>query len=73
MDRALVPGGHAIIGAFAPDGPEKCSELQVPRYDAPLMSKRLGPGHGLIQSLMHDHQTPWGRAHRFDFCLFRKT
>lgn len=72
MDRALVPGGHAIIGTFAPDGPEKCSGLPVARYDANLLAERLGPDYRLIQSLMHDHHTPWGSMQRFHFGLFRK-
>ena len=73
MDRALVPGGHAIIGTFAPDGPEKCSGLPVARYDAALLAERLGPGYRLIQSLIHDHHTPWGSMQRFHFGLFKKT
>ena len=72
MDQSLVPGGHAIIGTFAPDGPEKCSGLPVARYDATLLAERLGPGYRLIQSLMHDHVTPWGSVQRFHFGLFRK-
>ena len=72
MDQALVPGGHAINGTFAPDGPEKCSGLPVARYDATLLAERLGPGYRLIQSLMHDHVTPWGSVQRFHFGLFRK-
>ncbi len=72
MDQALVPGGHAIIGTFAPDGPEKCSGLPVARYDATLLADRLGQGYSLIQSLMHDHVTPWGSVQRFHFGLFRK-
>jgi|AntRauTorcE11898_2_1112593.scaffolds.fasta_scaffold17266_2 SAM-dependent methyltransferase len=72
MDRALVPGGHAIIGTFAPDGPEKCSGLPVARYDAALLAERLGPDYRLIQSLMHDHHAPWGSLQQFTFGLFRK-
>ncbi len=72
MDRALVPGGHAIIGTFAPDGPEKCSGLPVARYDAALFAERLGPDYRLIQSLIHDHHTPWGSVQRFHFSLFKK-
>lgn len=72
MDRALVPGGHAIIGTFAPDGPEKCSGLPVARYDAALLAERLGPDYRLIQSLIHDHHTPWGSVQRFHFSLFKK-
>ena len=73
MDRAVVPDVHAIIGTFAPDGPEKCSGLTVARYDATLLAERLGLDYGLIQSLMHDHHTPSGSMQRFHFGLLRKT
>ena len=72
MDRALASGGHAIIGTFAPDGPEKCSGLPVARYDAALLAERLGPGYRLVTSRNHDHHTPWGAVQRFHFGLFRK-
>ncbi len=72
MDRALLPGGHAIIGTFALDGPTSCSGLPVARYDAALLAERLGPGYRLRQSLMHEHRTPWGSVQRFHFGLFRK-
>lgn len=72
MDRALLPGGHAIIGTFALDGPDKCSGLPVARYDAALLSERLGKSYRLVQSLTHDHATPWGSVQRFHFGLFRK-
>lgn len=72
MDRALVPGGHAIIGTFAPDGPTSCSGLPVARYDAALLSQRLGSAYRLVRSLSHEHRTPWGNVQRFHFGLFRK-
>lgn len=48
MDRALVPGGHAIIGTFASDGPTSCRGSPVARYDAALLSERLGSGYRLV-------------------------
>jgi 2-polyprenyl-3-methyl-5-hydroxy-6-metoxy-1,4-benzoquinol methylase len=72
MDRALVPGGHAIIGTFALDGPTSCSGLPVARYDAALLSERLGSGYRLVRSLNHPHRTPWGSVQRFHFGLFQK-
>lgn len=72
MDRALIPGGHAIIGTFALDGPAQCSGLPVARYDAALLSERLGGGYRLVRSLNHEHRTPWGSVQRFHFGLFRK-
>lgn len=32
MRRAVTPGGHAILGTFALDGPERCSGLPTVRY-----------------------------------------
>jgi 2-polyprenyl-3-methyl-5-hydroxy-6-metoxy-1,4-benzoquinol methylase len=32
LTKAVRSGGHAIIGTFAPDGPERCSGLPVPSY-----------------------------------------
>ena len=72
MNRALLPGGYAIIGTFAPDGPASCSGLPVARYDGALLSKRMGAGYQMKMSLLHDHRTPWGSAQRFHFGLFRK-
>lgn len=72
MDRALVPGGHAIIGTFALDGPTTCSGLPVARHDAALLSERLGSGYRLVRSLYHAHRTPWGSVQRFHFGLLQK-
>lgn len=72
MDRALVPGGHAIIGTFALDGPSSCSGLPVDRYDAARLSTRLGDEYRLIRTLNHEHRTPWDSVQRFHFGLFRK-
>lgn len=72
MDRALVPGGHAIIGTFALDGPSSCSGLPVARYDAARLPERLGDRYRLIRTLNHEHRTPWDSVQRFHFGLFRK-
>lgn len=72
MDQALLPGGHAIIGTFALDGPDKCSGLPVARYDAARLSERMGARYTLVQSLIHDHTTPGGSVQRFHFGLLRK-
>lgn len=73
MNRALKPGAHAIIGTFAPDGPERCSGLPVARYDATLLAERLGTDYLLLRSLTYEHQTPKCGVQRFHFGLFRKT
>jgi SAM-dependent methyltransferase len=70
--RAVRPGGHLIIGTFAPDGPERCSGLQVVRYDAASLREMLGSEFALMENRLHDHQTPWGTRQRFQFSRFRR-
>lgn len=72
LRRALRPGGHAIIGTFAPDGPERCSGLMVSRYDANSLAATLGSGFELIDTRRHEHATPWGAIQKFQFSTFRR-
>jgi trans-aconitate methyltransferase len=72
LRRALCPGGHAIIGTFAPDGPERCSGLLVSRYDANSLAATLGGGFELIDTRRHEHTTPWGATQKFQFSTFRR-
>jgi hypothetical protein len=69
---AVRVGGHVIIGTFALDGPERCSELPVVRHDAASIGQMLGPSFELIESRKHSHQTPMGKTQHFQFSLFRR-
>jgi SAM-dependent methyltransferase len=57
---ASAPGGHLIIGAFAEDGPEKCSGLPVARYSADKISDALGAAFVVTQTRREEHVTPGG-------------
>jgi SAM-dependent methyltransferase len=70
--KAVKPGGHAIIATFAPDGPERCSGLPVQRYDAESLRRVVGGAFELIETLRHEHRTPWGSEQHFQFSLFRR-
>lgn len=72
LARALRPGGHAVIGAFAPDGPERCSGLPVARYDLDGLARELGPAFIPVAAHPHAHQTPAGVEQRFLFSVFRR-
>jgi trans-aconitate methyltransferase len=72
LTRALRPGGHAVIGTFAMDGPERCSGLPVVRYDAARLSATLGDPFVLVETRRHEHQTPMGGTQRFQFSVFRR-
>ena len=71
LSRALRRGGVAIIGTFAPDGPERCSGLPVHRHDAASLARMLGGDFTLLESRPHDHLTPWGAVQHFQFSMFR--
>ena len=70
--RAVRPGGHVIIGTFAPDGPERCSDLPVVRHDAATLWELLGHSFELLESRRHDHLTPAGVTQKFQFSRFRR-
>lgn len=72
LDAALKPGGRAVIGTFAPDGPEKCSGLPVSRHDAESLQAILGDRFRLLATRRHEHTTPWGAVQRFQFSIFEK-
>ncbi|MBX3579794.1 MAG: class I SAM-dependent methyltransferase [Rhizobiaceae bacterium] len=72
MRTALRPGAHAVIGTFAPDGPERCSGLPVMRYDATGLATAVGSGFRPISERRHLHVTPWGSTQAFQFVVLRR-
>jgi SAM-dependent methyltransferase len=72
LKRAVKPAGFAIIGTFAPDGPERCSGLPIVRHDAASLAGLLGHEFELIDARRHEHTTPWGAVQRFQFATFRR-
>ncbi len=72
LTRALKPGGVAVLAGFAPDGPEKCSGLEVCRVDASDLAALLGAAFTLEASEREVHLTPWGKAQAFTYARFRK-
>jgi SAM-dependent methyltransferase len=72
LTRGVNAGGHAIIGTFALDGPEKCSGLPVARYDSASLAQVLGAEFRLVDTRRHEHATPWGSKQMFQFSVFRR-
>lgn len=70
--RVLKPGGVALLSGFAPDGPERCSGLEVCRADAAGLALMLGPGFALEAEEREVHRTPWGAEQRFQVARFRR-
>ncbi len=72
LERALRPGGVAVIGTFAPDGPERCSGLPVARHDSASIAAILGARFVLLSERRHAHRTPSGTVQMFQFSSFRR-
>lgn len=70
--HAVAPGGHAVIGGFAPDGPEKCSGLPVARRSAADVAALLGDAFTLVAERREVHDTPWGAPQAFAWALLRR-
>ena len=71
--RAVRAGGHAVIGGFAPDGPERCSGLPVARRSASDIAAVLAPAFRLIEERTERHVTPAGMTQAFTYALLERT
>lgn len=69
--HAVKPGGHVIVSTFGPEGPVKCSGLEVARYDAPSLHAQFGRRFQLIESSTELHRTPFGTTQQFLYCYCR--
>jgi SAM-dependent methyltransferase len=69
--RAIKPGGYVLVSTFGPEGPAKCSGLEVVRYDTESLHAEFGLHFRLLQSLKELHETPFGTTQQFLYCLCR--
>lgn len=68
---AVKPGGHVIVSTFAPEGPTKCSGLEVMRYDSESLHSEFGGRFRLVESSKELHETPFGTTQQFLYCYCR--
>jgi SAM-dependent methyltransferase len=69
---ALRPGGTALLATFAPDGPTRCSGLEVARYTPEGLAAQLGDAFALVRGFGDLHHTPAGREQRFSVAVLRR-
>jgi SAM-dependent methyltransferase len=69
--RSVKTGGHVIVSTFGPEGPTKCSGLDVMRYNADSLHGEFGARFRLIESSQELHHTPFGTAQQFLYCYCR--
>jgi 2-polyprenyl-3-methyl-5-hydroxy-6-metoxy-1,4-benzoquinol methylase len=69
--RSVKPGGHIIVSTFGPEGPARCSGLDVVRYDAESLHNEFGARFRLVESSKELHRTPFGTTQQFLYCYCR--
>jgi SAM-dependent methyltransferase len=71
VKRSVKHGGYVIMSTFGPEGPEKCSGLDVVRYDSERLHGQFGKSFRLIASSTEVHKTPMGATQQFLYCFCR--
>lgn len=69
LTGTLKPGGYALIATFGPNGPLKCSGLDITRYSAQGLLAELGDAFKLEKQSIEVHQTPFGTTQEFLYSL----
>lgn len=64
--------GFLIIGTFSENGPLKCSGLEISQYSQEKLTSTFEEKFDKIDSVLEDHQTPFGTTQNFLFCGFKK-
>ena len=66
--RSVIPNGTVVVATFAPDGPVRCSGLDVMRYDAKGLHHEFGEDFELVESVREVHKTPTDKSQSFVYC-----
>ena len=71
--HALKPQGQIIIATFAPDGPLRCSNLEVVRHSTDSLQQELGDSFTLRETFRETHQTPFNTQQQFVYGRWQRT
>ena len=71
VTRSVKPGGHVLIATFGPEGPTRCSGLEVERYSPDELHAQFGGAFEKVGSSTELHSTPWGTEQQFVYCYCR--
>jgi len=63
--RSVKPGGLVLVAGFGPEGPARCSGLDVVRYGPDELHAELGDDFERIATSTEVHVTPWGAEQPF--------
>lgn len=63
---------YLVIGTFSENGPLKCSGLEISQYSDEKLSSTFEHHFEKIETVLEDHETPFGTTQNFLFCSFKK-
>jgi SAM-dependent methyltransferase len=63
--NALRPDGHLVLSTFGPDGPLRCSGLEIRRYGVERLREIFDDDFTLRQHRLDEHRTPGGAIQQF--------
>ncbi len=69
LENNLSPSGHAIIGTFSVNGPEKCSGLDVVQYNELKMAAELHPNLKIQDTIISTHIMPNGNKQEYMYFI----
>ena len=64
--------GFLVIGTFSENGPLKCSGLEISQYSDKKLADTFKDNFEKIETVVEDHETPFGTKQNFLFCSFKK-
>ena len=64
--------GFLVIGTFSENGPLKCSGLEISQYSDKKLAETFKDNFEKIETVVEDHETPFGTKQNFLFCSFKK-
>ena len=70
--RILRPQGALILATFALEGPERCSGLEVLRYDEEVLKRVMGERFEVVESCRESHHTPAGKVQEMMYFVLRR-
>jgi hypothetical protein len=71
--RSIKPDGHLIVASFGPNGPLKCSGIDVVRYSPESIHAEFGEEFKLQTCFNEEHVTPFGTTQEFTYCYCRRS
>ena len=72
LNRSLKVDATAIIGVFSKNGPDRCSGLDIKKYDKESLKNLMDDNFQLTHTFTVDHITPSRNTQNYIYACFKK-